>query len=637
MKRVLRRAALKARHASGSLRERLRPRGPRVVELERMKRRLELLIAGLYGRAIHITPLDEGHRRFAARVIDAMTVGRQPVLDLATNDAESIRLPRRLDAAESEADAIARYQLLALEQAERVVRGSARLTPAGNALERDLYHIAEGHAVDAALAARAPRIADTLAGARVVALTRRPKLEVLFPLDRRVEDLARWALGGEAPVNTLPLPVGSPEDSLAWARETAASIRRPKDRYLGLTPISLWGAPGVARDVEEAPLDRTRKFELGRRLGPRITTKGGEDAEQGDRQEHVGISRTRLDDPRRAKADDRGLVTTSLAGGAGQGDEGGALETAALPQPGVPLDAGARAIWYPEWDCYARRFRPSGAAVVEPEPAEASGDWAERSLRSHAALVREVKHRFGKLRAQRLRLPHQRSGDELDLGAVVRALAEIRAGHAADDRLYVEVRPARRGLAIALLVDVSGSTDAPVTETHQIIDVEKNAVLFASEALDALGDRYAVFAFSGRGAEQVRVTTVKGFAEPNGDAVRRRVAGLAPDANTRLGAAVRHVSALLAREPAGHRLLLILSDGKPNDVGHYQGEYAVEDTRQAILEARAQAIFPFCLAVDREEPEYLARIFGAAGHTILRSPDQLPTALLRAVKELLGA
>ncbi|HEX8848408.1 MAG TPA: VWA domain-containing protein, partial [Gemmatimonadaceae bacterium] len=623
MKRALRRVALKARHASATLRERLRPRGPRVVELDRMKRRLELLIAGLYGRAIPIAPLDDGHRRFAARVIDAMTVGRQPVSVLATNDAESIRLPRHLDASESEADAVARYQLLALEQAERVVRGSARLTPAGSPLERDLYHIAEGHAVDAALAARAPRIADTLAGARVVALTRRPKLEVLFLLDRRVEELARYALGGEAPVNTLPLPVGSPEDSLAWARETAASIHRTKDRYLGLTPITLWGAPGVARDVEETPIGRTQKFELGRRLGPRITTKGGEDAERGDRQEHVGISRTQLDDPRRAKADDRGLVTMSAAG-AGDGSESGSLESAALPQPGAPLDTSARAIWYPEWDCYARRFRPLGAAVVEPDPAEASGDWAERSLRSHAALVREVKHRFGKLRAQRLRLPHQRAGDELDLGAVVRSLAEIRAGHAADDRLYVEVRPARRGLAIALLVDVSGSTDAPVTDTHHIIDVERDAVLFASEALDALGDRYAVFAFSGRGAEQVRVTTVKGFAEPNGDAVRRRVSGLAPDANTRLGAAVRHVAALLAREPAGHRLLLILSDGKPNDVGHYQGEYAVEDTRQAILEARAQGIFPFCLAVDREEPEYLARIFGSAGHTILRSPDQLP-------------
>ena len=636
--RTLRRPTLKARHALGSVRERLRPRGPRVVELERVRRRLELLVAGLYGRAIPIVPLEDApRRRLAARVIDAITVGGTAPSTLATNDGQRIRLPRRLDASEGEPDAIARYQLLALEQAERVVRGSARLTPATSALERDLYQIAEGHAADAALAARAPRIADSLGGARVVSLTRRPKLEVLFPLDRRVEELARWALGAAAPANAIPLPTGSAADSLRWALETAASVGRPKDRYLGLTHVALWGGPGVAAPEDELPIERTEKFELGRRMGLRITTKGGEDAEKGDRQEHVGISRTQLDDPRRAKADDRGQVTMASSGGAGESDASGALDTAAPPEAGAATTAAERGIWYPEWDCYARRHRARGAAVVEPEPKEGEGDWADRSLREHAALVREVKHRFGKLRAQRLRLQHQRSGDELDLAAVVRALTDLRAGRSADDRLYVEVRPARRALAIALLVDVSGSTDAPVTPTHQIIDVEKDAVLFASEALDELGDRYAVFAFSGRGAAQVRVTTVKRFAEPNGEAVRRRVSGLAPDANTRLGAAVRHVASLLAREPAGHRLLLILSDGKPNDVGHYQGEYAVEDTRQAILEARAQGIFPYCLAVDREEPEYLARIFGSAGHTILRSPDQLPTALLRAVRQLLGS
>ena len=639
MKRALRRPVLKARRALGTLRERLRPRGPRVVELERVKRRLELLVAGLYGRAISIAALEDGRRPLATRVIDAITVGRQPVSELAINDGEAIRLPRHLDATESEADAVARYQLLALEQAERVVRGSARLTPAESPLTRDLYHIAEGHAADAALAARAPRIADLLNGARVVSLTRRPKLEVLFPLDRRVEELARAALGGELPLNTLPLPAGSPGDSLAWALDTAATLTRGKpQRYLGLTPVWLWGAPGVAPDADEAPIERLQKFDLDRRLGLKIQTKGGEEAQPGGKQEHTGISATQLDDPRRAKADDRGLVTMpASSGGAGAADEGGSLEGAALPQPGDAADAGGRALWYPEWDCYAHRYRPRGAAVVEPEPREGEDGWAERSLRAHAALVREVKHRFGKLRAQRVRLHHQRGGDELDLAAVVRALTDIRAGRATDDRLYLEVRPARRGLAILLLVDVSGSTDAAVTDTHQIIDVEKDALLFASEALDALGDRYAVLAFSGRGAEHVRLTTVKGFAEPNGDVVRRRVAGLAPDANTRLGAAVRHAAALLAREPAGHRLLLILSDGKPNDVGHYQGEYAVEDSRQAVLEARAQGIYPFCLAVDREEPEYLARIFGSAGHTILRSPDQLPTALLRAVRQLLGS
>jgi nitric oxide reductase NorD protein len=161
-------------------------------------------------------------------------------------------------------------------------------------------------------------------------------------------------------------------------------------------------------------------------------------------------------------------------------------------------------------------------------------------------------------------------------------------------------------------------------------------VLMASEALDALGDAYAVMTFSGRGRDDVRVRTIKSFAERNGESVRRRIAALEPEGFTRLGAAVRHATARLAHEEAGHRLLLIVSDGKPNDEDEYEGRYGVEDSRQAIFEARASGVFPFCLTIDREGREYLTRIFGAAGHTILLDPEQLPIALLGVVRHLLA-
>ena len=140
-------------------------------------------------------------------------------------------------------------------------------------------------------------------------------------------------------------------------------------------------------------------------------------------------------------------------------------------------------------------------------------------------------------------------------------------------------------------------------------------------------------------AHDVRVRSVKEFGEPNGDAVRRRLAALAPEANTRLGAAVRHATAQLVRQHAGHRLLLIVSDGRPNDCDHYQGRYAVEDARQSVIEARAAGVHPFCLTVedDADTPDYLARIFGPSGYTIMRHPDHLPVALLQGVRQLLGA
>jgi nitric oxide reductase NorD protein len=291
-------------------------------------------------------------------------------------------------------------------------------------------------------------------------------------------------------------------------------------------------------------------------------------------------------------------------------------------------------IQYPEWDARDGRLVPRAVTVRVVKPTDAEPEWATRTLREHAPLVRQIRHRFERLRARRTRLTAQRDGEDLDVSACVRAFVDRAAGAAGDDRLYVAVRPARRPIAILLLVDVSGSTDLPIAGTQRIIDVERTAVLLAGEALEAMGDAYAMLAFSGRGAQDVRIATIKDFSDRHGDAVRRRVSALEPRGNTRLGAAIRHASAMLSRQNAGHRLLLLLSDGQPNDADRYQGEYGIEDSRQAVHEARAKGVFPFCLTVDREGAEYLPRIFGAAGHTILRHPEQLPTALLDVVKAL---
>jgi nitric oxide reductase NorD protein len=144
-----------------------------------------------------------------------------------------------------------------------------------------------------------------------------------------------------------------------------------------------------------------------------------------------------------------------------------------------------------------------------------------------------------------------------------------------------------------------------------------------------------VLSFSGSGRHDVQVETVKGFAELDPAAVRRRISALAAGRNTRLGAAVRHATALLDAQPAERRLLLLLSDGKPNDIFGYQGSYAVSDSRRAVLEARASGVHTFCLTVDREEHDYLPHLFGTSGYRILRDPAQLPTALLQAVTQLL--
>jgi nitric oxide reductase NorD protein len=116
--------------------------------------------------------------------------------------------------------------------------------------------------------------------------------------------------------------------------------------------------------------------------------------------------------------------------------------------------------------------------------------------------------------------------------------------------------------------------------------------------------------------------------------VHRRIAGLEPDGYTRAGAAIRHATADLARQAARHRLLLLLSDGRPNDVDQYEGRYGVEDTRTAVAEARLQGVHVFCLTVDREAPRYATRVFGR-DFAVLSRAERLPTVLTALLRDLI--
>jgi len=260
--------------------------------------------------------------------------------------------------------------------------------------------------------------------------------------------------------------------------------------------------------------------------------------------------------------------------------------------------------------------------------------WVDAANARHARLARRVRARFERLRPRPVTLTRQIDGGEPDIAAWVDTCADLRAGATVDGRVYVQRRPSRRELAVALLADVSASTDAWVSGDRRIVDVEKEALLVVCEALDALGDRYAIFAFAGEGADDVSVLPLKGFHERRDGSVGRRIAGLDADGYTRMGAAIRHVTAALGGQPTSRRLLLVLSDGKPNDIDVYEGQYGVEDTGQAVAEARRQGITVFCLTVDREAPRYAGRVFGPAGFAVLRRTEQLPTVLIEVLQQL---
>jgi nitric oxide reductase NorD protein len=607
-----------------------------------VQRRLELVVAALYGRRIALTQVTRGQQTWADKALGAIGFadGRRSTPSV---EGETIRLPEFLDASDGVAAAVSRYRILAIEQAERIVRGTPAHVPATDALERDLYLLREGMAIDASLMQRHPGLASSLGAERQDALSRRPLLRSMSPQERDVELLLRDALLA----NHADGPTASPHDSLSWARETAVRIRGLGGRYRGVPPTMHWGTLRGDEAVQESdnPFDRAP-------ISPSVS---GSDAAPTRRS-------AAIDEAERRKTDDDSPSGGKAFDPSAPPDDAPSEDSAAF-DPNVRPDPKRRALRgtdtiehthdqlptvddeelstlppvvaaLDEWDSETGRYAKRTALVRLQDPADGDSTWATDVLQRHRALVHTIRHHFERLRARRMLLNRQLAGDELDISAWVDAVVARHTGDAPDDRLYREARPARRGLAISLLVDVSGSTETRVDSELRVVDLEKIALLLAAEALDALGDSFAAHTFAGKTAADVRVQRIKDFHEHSGDRIRRRIAGIGPGGFTRLGAAVRFASHHLARRSAGHRLLLILSDGRPNDVDRYQGPHGVEDSRQAILEARASGIFPFCLTVDANASEYLPRIFGQAGHRLVQRPSQLPSAVLSVVSAL---
>jgi len=279
----------------------------------------------------------------------------------------------------------------------------------------------------------------------------------------------------------------------------------------------------------------------------------------------------------------------------------------------------------PEWDWRKGRLQPDHCRIQPMLSADAVPCALPGQLRPTA---KRLRRQFQALAPARIWLRARPDGQELDLDACVRHSADRAAGAGiGSDALYRELRQGARDLACLLLADLSLSTDTYVSDHARVIDVIRDALFLFGEALGATGDRFAIQGFSSRKRDPIRVHLLKGFDESYSAGVRGRIQAIKPGYYTRMGAAIRYASLQLKQQAAGRRLLLLLSDGKPNDLDQYEGRYGIEDTRQAILEARRLGIEPFCVTIDARASQYLPHLFGAGGFIVIRNPLELPKRL----------
>ncbi len=293
----------------------------------------------------------------------------------------------------------------------------------------------------------------------------------------------------------------------------------------------------------------------------------------------------------------------------------------------APLGPGLR---LPEWDYRKGQLLPDHCLLQVMQTQHAAPFIPSPALRVTA---RQLRRRLETLRDAPRALHGQDSGDDIDLDAWVRFSADQtgQAGwHTDTPAIYTRQARHARSLATLLLADLSLSTDAYATAHSRVIDVIRDALFVFGEALHSAGDPFAIWGFSSVRRQHVRMQHLKTFSEPWGDACRARVGAIKPGYYTRMGAAIRYATRQLETRPEQRRLLMLLTDGKPNDLDVYEGRYGLEDTRTAVHEARQAGLTPFCITIDETAHDYLPMLFGQQGYAMVRRPQDLVAQLTHA-------
>ncbi|MDP2311422.1 MAG: hypothetical protein Q8P41_00840 [Pseudomonadota bacterium] len=536
-------------------------------------------------------------------------------------------------------------------------------------LARDLFQILEDARIEGRIRRAYPGVARDLD--RLGASFRGDRPDPKAPAARAVEALARHAWGLER------LPLGLAEE-VAIAPlvalleridevdvgEVAAAVRAAYPAVEGLMrraedgkppksdgnrrqrpgpegdlpqPEPLFEPPPLAPRIrpEQAGGDERRVEDEAQRL-LREMRQHGEDATPSAARRQARDAERRENDGSRYEDMEAFLDRNPSPGGA-------IVDAASTPDAptraaqGIPVDpdvaGAAKSFVYREWDTGIEDYKPRWVTVREQRLKEGSRAFVDDVMSREKRHVDALRRRFEAMRPQGL-VKHRGlvDGEELDIDRVIESRIARRLGKEPSDRLYIRRVREQRDVAVAFLLDMSSSTNESADgSARRIIDVEKQALIVAAEALHALGDPFAIWGFSGYGRDHVAFYVAKEFSEPYDDRARERIGRITFKMENRDGAAIRHATAKLQKQPARVRLLFLLSDGKPLDCGcdHYYDRYAQDDTRAALREARKLGIHPFCVTVDPTGPSYLARMYGEVAYTVIDRLDALPARLMR--------
>jgi len=547
--------------------------------------------------------------------------------DVAWTDGEVLYLPEIVARLDNRADNFQLFKAIVAHLWAQTRYGTLNVDPA-----EAFGRFADSEHAQAVFHALETLRLDARIGSELPGLYRR--MRALSTLLGDAPPAGRWASAAQA----LASPAAGVADSLHWLGELYGQAAVPQRCYQGrLNPEAAWAARLRRIERDKARLRESlrvvaKEIAEGRsdHVPPeRFEVQQPTEQQTGGLQFEVTLSEVPLPVPDRVREQltsillDLGDIPPEYLTPAGEGEyDPRLLEEQSLNPEDVWAGAYHEegAFLYNEWDLARQAHKKNWCVLREIEVAPGDSAFYHDTMAKYAGFVRSLRRTFEILRGEDRLLKRQSDGDDIDIDALVEAWGDVHMGLEMTDRVFTRMHKEERNIAVMFMVDMSGSTRGWIN------DAEREALILLAEALNTLGDRYAIYGFSGWTRKRCEAFRVKDFDDPWEEQVISRVCGIEPKDYTRMGAPIRHLVQKLKQVEARTKLLVTLSDGKPDDYDlEYRGEYGIEDTRQALFEARREGIHAYCITIDREGQDYLPHMYGPANFTVLDDVAKLPT------------
>lgn len=284
---------------------------------------------------------------------------------------------------------------------------------------------------------------------------------------------------------------------------------------------------------------------------------------------------------------------------------------------------------YAEWDYQMQLERPDWCTVLEKRTAPGDVAIIDEIVVKHKPIISRLKFLIEGMQPQGVqRIRKQEDGDEIDLNAAIRAMIEIRMGEQPDPRIMMRNVRKVRDLSVLLLIDLSESTNDTVRGSdNSVLQLAREATVLLADALDKIGDPFAIHGFDSNGRHDIEYFRFKDFGAPYDDKAKARLAGMRGELSTRMGAAIRHAGSILKRQPSHKKLLLVVTDGEPADNDVRDPQYLRFDAKKSVEELARNGISTYCLSLDPGADQYVSRIFGAKNYMVVDHVQRLPEKL----------